>query len=207
MRMTFIKSALPAWEKSGLYKKMVSNRCVRSVSDYGAEYQAYSSYLSLTSEKIRQRGLEVKSAMLCGAGESSEEISLLIDSFAGVREIHVIDWHLKNLSLLANEIMNVNPMFPADLNLFLHRADLRNLKTVAHDSIDFAFANKLFDLYEGDNFQMQMVLAGIGTALKIGGVLFSFDYPYQATNNHDFYQLAFEIGLQKMAERTLVKMR
>lgn len=206
MRLTCIRPTARSWENSPAYRRMVSNRCVQSVSAYSTTYPAYKKLFGRAADAAQKSGLRVETALLCGAGQSREEIELTLDCFPAVREIHVIDWHEPNLMFLKRELEAYRPG-RADLSLTLHLANLMNPETVPRDHIHFAFANKLFDLYADNEFDTQRLLAGIATVLSIRGIFYSCDHPFSYAGDHPFYELAQDIGLEKIADRILLRTR
>jgi len=200
------KAAVENWKNCSVYNEIVRDGRVKTATQYYLEYEAYRRRLELAADRARQYTPAIETVMLCGTGESFEEVALMRDIFPGLKTIHVIDWYEGNIDALAN-MLNRRPLLSNLLSITLHHADLRNPQSVPPDSVHFAFANKLFDLYQADEFQTQSVFAGIATVLALKGVFYSFDYPFEPSYAKRFYELASEVGLRKVEQRMLVKVR
>lgn len=148
--------------------------------------------------------------MLCGTGQSHEEVLLTLEAFREVKRVEAVDWDIGNLEALVQDLQH-SPAASRDVDVTVHHNDLRNPETVPKGAADFAFANKLFDLYkyEGqlEGFYIQCLLGGISTCMAPKGILFSFDHPLHPSEENGFYEIALTVGLKKIADRLLMKVR
>lgn len=201
MRITVKAPTTCPWLKTRAYQQQLASKNVGVRSFYSTEYAAYEREVMRTAELARERGLDVRTVLLCAPGESPEEVRLILDAFPGVKKVRLIDWHRPNIDLLDISLRQ-GELAQRDLEVFLHHDDLRNIQTVPRNGADFAFANKLFDLH--DRTDTLRILMGISRCLNGNGMFFSYDYPFG--DGGSFYELAALAGLTKIAERHLMRL-
>lgn len=209
MRVTVYKPAVCFWNGNKSYREIAGSRRIGSVSYYSEEFDSYLSLIREVLQANRNNGIEiekVRNALVCGFGRSSEEISLMTELFPNLAEVHVVDWHEPHVDDIVKKIKNDGK--PDNLRVIVHLTDIRAPEaTFPNQEIDFAFANKVFDLFERDDLSTLSLLAGIATALKPGGVFHSFDYPMPFADGRKFYSLAKYAGMEKVDNRLLVRLK
>jgi hypothetical protein len=203
LKLSLRTARSPNWLTAHAYRRQVKNRTIANISEYPAQYAAYSREVRGIAEFVRQHVPVVKTAMVCSVGGSFEEIDLIADNFPTVSHLHLVDWHRPNIDSLIHYLTQ-HPVKGREIEIILHHADLRRPESVPKGRIDLAFAHKVFDLYQRSPIEMQALLDGIRTRLAKNGILFSFDYPLDPVEDiNNFYGLASAVGFDKIRERVL----
>lgn len=205
MQILFKVPNFKPWTRSHSYKKQIRDRTISCVSDYRNQFRTYNLEVQRAAQDVHRHIAEARSIMLGGIGASFEEVVLIIDNFPEAKEIHLVDWHQPNLEALGHFFL-AHPIENREIRLTLHLTDLKKPESIEQDSIDFAFVNKLFDLYRRNNMETQALLWGLSTRLKNGGMFFSLDYPLDGEEAvSDFYELASSCYLERISRRLLRK--
>jgi len=198
MLITF-KHRLPhSWEKTPVYRDAVLSENVTARSDYSSPQGNYKAKMG----RVSRIAGEVKTAMICGIGRSYDEAILTWEAFPRVLRMHLVDWYNPHIDSLRNALQQTG-LFNTEIEVTIHHADLRDLNTVPAGSVDFVYANGLFEFYTERPTDMKRILGGISTALAPGGTFYSFDYPAHAADI--FYRFVANLGLEKLDERILRK--
>lgn len=193
------------WQRSEAYAHQVASRTVQSRSYYRDRdyYEGYAAGVRLLRETAVHRGIEVKTALVGGPGDSYEELKLLADHFPQLQLVHAADWHWPNINSL-RERLSKHETELGGLEIALHFADLLQPFGVADGSLDLVYTNKLFDLYARDFSSTGTLLLRLFSMLRDGGMLYSFDYPLPGERCY-FDEFAQTLGFTKTASRIYVK--
>ena len=201
MRITFHSPNLRHWEAQATYKNQVLNGNVGARSFYDDCYGSYARQMDHAATAVHNAGVTVGDALICGVGASYEEVLLVQGSFPDVKRIQLVDWHLPNL-IGAKKLLKINQTLFKDLEFDLRHDDLRMLDARTIPPLDFAFTNKVLDLF--DELNQWHILKSVNGVLKPGGILFSFDYPFGRCES-GFNELAFSAGYNNIMRRVYQK--
>jgi len=201
MLVTFKHAPVHTWEQTPAYREAVLGKNVTAKTDYSERHRNYKAQFDRVS-RIASGDRVVRVAMMCGIGSSHEEAILTWEAFPRVLRMHLVDWYNPHIDSLRNALQQTG-LFNTEIEVTIHHADLRDLNTVPAGSVDFAYANRLFEFYTDRPTDMKKILGGISTALAPGGTFYSFDYPAHAGDI--FYRFVANLGLEKLDDRILRK--
>lgn len=201
MQIPLRSPANKPWLTSEAYLQQAGGNGVASISDYFKESRigAHAPRFRRAATTAQELGIDpVKTALICGPGQRHDEIILAMGIFPDITTVHVVEWHEPNLNRVIELLDPLRDQVKVDI--IAHHNDLRDLQTVPPGTAQFAFANKIFDLFHGDNESIFTILQGISRSLVPNGLFFSYDHPMDDEGEIGtmFNHLALAAGLRRL---------
>ena len=201
MRILLRSPAQKPWLTCDAYLQQASGNGVASVTDYFRESKAAASHLIFqrVARTVQELGITpVETALICGPGRRHDEIILTMGVFPEITTVHVAEWHAPNLDRVIELLDPLRNQVKVDV--IAHHNDLRDLQTVPQGTAQFAFANKIFDLFHQDHRSIYRILRGVARSLVPDGVFFSLDHPIdnEGEVGAEFNRIAMAAGLRRL---------